>query len=103
MKNRLNHHLILVLFLILPFILNGSSLSDPPLVEEGQTKNLQISVFDIDATPPVGSHMAYDPVKGSWDMGLRARGIVLMGAGNPVVLCSVDWIGIANESQDDFR
>ena len=103
MKNGLNHRLILVLFLILPFIQNGYSLSNPSLPQEGQTKSLQIAVFDIDATPPVGSHMAYDPVKGSWDMGLRARGIVLLGAGRPVVLCSVDWIGIANESQDEFR
>ncbi len=35
---------------------------------------------------------------------LRARGgIVLLGGGEPIVLCSVDWIGIANESQDIFK
>jgi len=34
---------------------------------------------------------------------LRARGIVLLGAGEPIVLCAVDWIGIANEGQDVFR
>jgi len=28
---------------------------------------------------------------------------VLLGAGEPIVLCAVDWIGIANESQDAFR
>lgn len=66
-------------------------------------KGLSVSTFDIDATPPVGSQMAYDPVKGTWDMGLRVRGIVLLGAGQPVVLCSFDWIGIANESQDEFK
>ncbi|MBK9390708.1 MAG: hypothetical protein IPN68_11090 [Bacteroidetes bacterium] len=64
---------------------------------------LQISVFDIDATPTVGSHMAYNPVKNTWDMGLRARGIVLTGSGKPIVLCSVDWIGIGNDSQDEFK
>jgi hypothetical protein len=47
--------------------------------------------------------MAYGPVINTWDMGLRARGIVLSGAGKPIVLCSVDWIGIANDSQDEFR
>ena len=57
----------------------------------------------MDATPPVGSNMAYGPVINTWDMSLRARGIVLLGAGKPIVLCSVDWIGIANDSQDEFR
>lgn len=64
---------------------------------------LRLARFDIDATPPVGSHMAYDPVTNKWDLGLRARGIVLMGAEAPIVLCAVDWIGIANEGHDAFR
>jgi len=64
---------------------------------------LRIAVFDVDATPPVGSHMAYDPVTNVWDQTLRARGVVLLGAGEPVVLCAVDWIGIANEGHDAFR
>jgi hypothetical protein len=46
--------------------------------------------------------MAYDPVTNRWDLGLRARGIVLLGAGEPIVLCAVDWIGIANEGHDAF-
>lgn len=64
---------------------------------------LRVSVFDVDATPPIGSMLAYDPVTNHWDMGLRARGIVLLGAGEPIVLCAVDWIGIANEGHDAFR
>lgn len=63
----------------------------------------QIAVFDIDATPPVGSYIAYNPVKNTWDMGLRARGIVLTGTGKPILLCSIDWIGIGNDSQDEFK
>ena len=66
-------------------------------------ESVQMAVFDIDVTPPIGSHMAYDPVIGHWDLGLRARGIVLLGAGRPIVLCALDWIGIANESHDAFR
>jgi hypothetical protein len=65
--------------------------------------SLRVATFDVDATPPVGSHMAYDPVTNKWDLGLRARGIVLLGAGEPIVLCAVDWIGIANEGHDAFR
>lgn len=47
--------------------------------------------------------MAYDRVTNHWDLGLRARGIVLLGAGEPIVLCAVDWIGIANGGHDAFR
>lgn len=65
--------------------------------------DLRIATFDIDATPPIGSMMAYDPVTNRWDLGLRARGIVLLGAGEPIVLCAVDWIGIGNEGYDAFR
>src|SRR4051812_46511429 len=65
--------------------------------------SLRVSTFDIDVTPPIGTMMAYDRATNTWDLGLRARGIVLQGAGEPIVLCAVDWIGIANESHDAFR
>jgi hypothetical protein len=64
---------------------------------------LRIGTFDIDATPPTGSMMAYDPATNRWDLGLRARGIVLMESGEPIVLCAIDWIGLANEGYDAFR
>jgi hypothetical protein len=67
------------------------------------SENLYVSVFDIDATPPVGSWLAYDSMINTWDLGLRARGIVLTGIEKPIVLCAVDWIGISNESQDTFK
>src|SRR4249920_1103153 len=64
---------------------------------------VKLAVFDVDATPPLGSAMAYDPVKRLDEMTLRCRGIVVLGAGKPIVLCAVDWIGIANEGHDQFR
>ncbi|PHQ34029.1 hypothetical protein [Rhodopirellula bahusiensis] len=64
---------------------------------------IRLAKFDVDATPPVGSMMAYDRVKRVEEMTLRARGIVLLGAGQPIVLCAVDWIGIGNEGHDQFR
>jgi hypothetical protein len=64
---------------------------------------LQLATFDVDATPSLGSAMAYDPVKRVDEMTLRCRGIVLLGADQPIVLCAVDWIGIANEGHDAFR
>src|SRR5438093_7810041 len=73
------------------------------LATSAATNDLRLAAFDVDATPPIGSMMAYDPVTNRWDLGLRARGIVLLGAGEPIVLCAVDWIGIANEGHDAFR
>ena len=68
----------------------------------GRAEGLRLAKFDVDVTPPVGTRMAYDPVTNTWDLGLRARGVVLLGAGQPIVLCAVDWIGIANEGHDAF-
>lgn len=64
---------------------------------------LRISTFDIDATPPLGTRLAYDSCRNSWDLGLRAKGVVILGSGDPLVLCSVDWIRICNASYDSFR
>jgi hypothetical protein len=64
---------------------------------------LRLATFDVDATPPLGSAMAYEPVKRVADLTLRCRGIVILGAGQPIVLCAVDWIGIANAGHDAFR
>jgi hypothetical protein len=63
---------------------------------------LKIATFDVDATPPVGSMMAYDKVLRQDDLPLRCRGVVLLGAGDPIVLCALDWIGLANEGHDLF-
>jgi hypothetical protein len=72
-------------------------------VSRPEEETLQLATFDVDATPPVGSHLTYVPVIQTYDLGLRARGIVLTGAGLPIVLCAVDWISIYNESQDVFK
>ena len=87
-------HLLLVFAALLLAPLTALQASEPVI---------KLGVFDVDATPPVGSAMAYDPVKRLDEMTLRCRGIVLLGADKRVVLCAVDWIGIANEGHDAFR
>jgi hypothetical protein len=67
------------------------------------TTSLSLATFDVDATPPPESVLAYDTMTNSWDLGLRARGIVLLSDGQPVVICALDWIGISNEGQDVFQ
>jgi hypothetical protein len=59
-----------------------------------------IATFSCDVTPPEGH-----PLCGGWimpvrgvDDPLRAVGVVLLGAGKPVVLCAVDWTGVRNEA-----
>lgn len=90
-----------LLLFCLPVVISPSAGTGQP--QDKPSGILRLATFDIDATPPVGSILAYDTMTNVWDMGLRARGIVLLGAGKPVVLCSIDWIGIANGSQDAFQ
>lgn len=69
----------------------------------GSLGQVRVATFDIDATPPVGTELAYDPVKGHDEISLRCRGIAILGSGEPIVLCAIDWIGVANASHDVFR
>ncbi|RYD32937.1 MAG: hypothetical protein EOP86_14550 [Verrucomicrobiaceae bacterium] len=64
---------------------------------------MKAAVFDCDVTPAPGSLLTYDPMRSVGELSLRCRGVVLMGNGAPVVLCAVDWIGIANEGFTEFR
>ncbi|MBI0400357.1 alpha/beta hydrolase [Cyclobacterium marinum] len=88
---KLNVSLILVILFLLPF--KGLA----------QEKGLTLALFDVDATPPIGSLLAYDPLEKKDDLGLRAKGVIISGSGLPIVICAIDWIGIANESQDAFK
>ena len=71
--------------------------------QESNSSQLQIATFDIDVTPTVGHDLAYDPVVKTWDMGLRSKGIILLGAGDPLVLVTLDWIGLYQDSHNEFR
>jgi len=63
---------------------------------------VEAGVFVIDATPPLGSPLAYAPAK-EVTSPLSCRGVVLLGKDRPIVLCAVDWIGIGNDGQQEFR
>jgi hypothetical protein len=67
-----------------------------------RASELKVGVFDVDASPPIGSPMAYDPTKGVTTP-LSCRGIVISGSGDPIVMCAVDWIGIGNDGNKLFR
>lgn len=66
---------------------------------------LKIATFQFDVTPPIGHSCC-----GGWikpievvDDNLQALGIVLLGAGKPIVLCAVDWTGLLNEAHVQWR
>lgn len=63
---------------------------------------LRAGTFAVDASPPLGSPMAYDPTKGVVHP-LSCKGLVLIGDDKPIVLVAIDWIGVANDSQREFR
>lgn len=79
-----------------------SVLGGPLLPANAADQPLRIATFNVDATPPIGSRLAYDPLERVAGP-LSARGIVLMGKGEPIVLCVVDWLGIANDGQKRWR
>ncbi len=68
--------------------------------------DLRIASFSVDATPPLGSPLcgaAVPPANGVDDP-LFARGLILLPEGqSPVVLVSVDWVGIGNEGNTAWR
>jgi hypothetical protein len=64
-----------------------------------------LASFSCDVTPPAGHPLCggwIEPVRGVDDP-LYARGIVLLGAGAPIVLCSVDWCGLRNDANRLWR
>lgn len=64
-------------------------------------EGLRIGVFNVDASPPIGSPLAYDPCVEVTDP-LSCRGLVLLGSGEPIVIASIDWLGVANESHREL-
>ncbi len=67
-----------------------------------QAQSLKIGSFVVDATPPPGSPVAYATTRSVTDS-LTARGIIILSDQRPVVLCAVDWIGIANEGLEVWK
>ncbi|MBN1491400.1 MAG: hypothetical protein JXA69_15910 [Phycisphaerae bacterium] len=66
---------------------------------------LSVATFQADVTPPLGSPLFFGIVPKAKRVvdPLTARGVVLLVKPKPIVLCAVDWIGIANDSYDTWR
>ncbi|MCC6487521.1 MAG: hypothetical protein IT364_08465 [Candidatus Hydrogenedentes bacterium] len=76
------------------------------LAASASPQGLSIATFRADVTPPLGSPLcggAVLPAQAVNDP-LTARGLILLPEGQqPIVLCAVDWVGIANSGHDAWR
>lgn len=69
------------------------------------TTPLHLAIFREDVTAPAGSPLCAgwkDPAVGVADP-CYAMGVVLQGAGDPIVLCAIDWCEISNRSHILYR
>lgn len=87
--------------LIACLLLGPATGSLSPAVSYGE-EHLRVGVFHVDASPPIGSPLAYDPTRAVTSP-LSSRGLVILGNDSPIVLCAVDWIGASNEGFSRFR
>ncbi len=63
---------------------------------------VKVGTFDIDASPPIGTPMAYDPTNGIQDP-LHCKGIVFDVPDGPIVIVAIDWIGVGGGGQTAFK
>lgn len=65
----------------------------------------RIALFSADITPPVGHPLCGGMVAPAARIAdpLSARGVVLWGAGEPVIVAALDWTELRNETYDAWR
>jgi len=78
-----------------------AALVQPALAAEKPT-GLRIATFQTDATPPVGYDMGYSVVKKIGEP-LLVKGVVITGAGQPIVMVAVDWVTIDGGARDEWH
>lgn len=69
-------------------------------------QDVSIATYQVDVTPPLGSPLCAGGVLPAQVISdpLTARGVVILPHGQkPIVLCAVDWVGIANSGHDEWR
>ena len=74
-------------------------------VAADKASNLHLTTFRFDVTPPERHSLCggwIKPVIGVDDP-LEAIGYVLLGIGKPIVVCAVDWTGLANSAHIQWR
>lgn len=77
-----------------------SLIASPLLNLQAAEGGLRISTFEVDVTPPLESPLCHGNVLPVNQIitPLLARGIVILGVEQPIVLCAMDWVALANAS-----
>jgi len=82
---------------------NNSQAQQPG--SESANPNLRLATFRFDITPPIGHSLCGGWIKPVIDVDdpLEAIGYVLLGAGDPIVVCVLDWTGLLNSAHLKWR
>ncbi|MDD5677287.1 MAG: hypothetical protein PHW60_04750 [Kiritimatiellae bacterium] len=66
---------------------------------------IKLAMFQTDATPPLKAPLCIGLVKPAKKIAapLTVRGILITGAEDPIVICTVDWVEIGNGGHDFWR
>ena len=73
-----------------------------PALAADKTTGLRIATFQTDATPPIGYDMGYSVVKQLGEP-LLVKGVVITGAGKPIIMVAVDWVTIDGKTRDEWH
>ena len=73
-----------------------------PALAQPAPAGLRIATFESDATPPIGYDMGYSVVKTIGEP-LRAKGVVILGAGRPIIMMAVDWVNVDSRTRDEWH
>ena len=73
-----------------------------PALAADPAGGLRIATFQTDATPPIGYDMGYSVVKKLGEP-LLVKGVVIIGAGKPIVMVAVDWVTIDGKARDEWH
>jgi len=79
-------------------------LTSPLAAGEGMG-DLHLATFRVDVSPPIGHSCCGGWIKPvvDYDDPQEAIGLILLGAGKPVVICVVDWTGLLNSAHLAWR
>ncbi len=86
-------------------MLSGGCLSAALADADDTADQLRMAAFDVDVTPPLGTPLCHGNVRPAERIvdPLSARCLILLGQGQPIVLCTFDWTGIGNGAHDFCR
>ena len=75
------------------------------LVSMSSAAQLRVATFEADVTPPIGAPLCNGGVMPAKKIiaPLSARGVVILNAGRPIVLCAFDWVGIGSGAHVEYR